>query len=156
MRFQKLATQATLLAAVTLVGAGASTAPAMAAPRGPGPAGLPTQAVPGLKDCGLGKPEVRPKTLIIACADAGIVAEGLTWSVWGASGASATGIITWNTCVPNCAASKKWGKSTATYKLGDVVHTSKYGWLFEALTVHITGKQTGGMPRVLKYPEKPE
>jgi energy-converting hydrogenase Eha subunit B len=81
--------------------------------------------------------------------------KDLAWSKWGPTGAAARGVFTWNVCKPDCAASRTWDKSTANYALGDVVHTTKYGGLFEALTVHITGKKTGGFPRTMVYPQKP-
>ena len=120
-----------------------------------GSAAVGTKARPGLQNCGIGAVVVRPASVILSCADANSVGKDLVWSKWGATGATAKGVFTWNYCKPNCAASKKWGRTTATYTLSDVVRTAKYGWLFEKLTVHITGKQTGGFPRTITYPQKP-
>jgi hypothetical protein len=86
----------------------------------------------------MGKNLVEPKTLVLACADANGVADSLVWTKWSSTTARAKGVYTWNLCVPYCAASKKWGRTSADFGLGKAVHTSK-GWLFEELTVHITG-----------------
>ena len=82
-----------------------------------------TKAMPAVEDCGLSKPEVRPTTLTLACADANDLGVKLVWSKWAATGAYATGTYTWNTCVPYCAASKNWDKTPATFTLSDPVKT---------------------------------
>lgn len=161
MNTDKLSTRAArtsaaaLIATAGLVGTTAWGGIASAAPSRPVQAATATKAMPGLLNCGLGKVEVKPKTLILSCADANSQGTHLVWSKWATAGAKATGTFTWNLCTPNCAASKTWGKSTATYTLSRLVHTTKYGWLFEKLTVHITGKKTGGFPRTMTYPQAP-
>ena len=155
MDTHKMRGRAAGLAAAALLGATSWCGTASAAPVSPHMASLPTHAVPGVKDCGQAATTVRPKTLILACADANSVAKDLVWSTWGPAGAQARGTLTWNTCTPNCAASKKWDKTTASFHLGKLVHTAKYGWLYEQLTVKVTGKAPAGMPRVETYPEQP-
>ncbi|MGA3217476.1 MAG: hypothetical protein ABSE77_00120 [Acidimicrobiales bacterium] len=113
-----------------------------------------TKAKPAVEDCGLGKPEVRPASLILACADANDQAVKLVWTKWTAAGAYARGTDTWNTCVPYCAASKTWDKTAANFTLSDPVKTPA-GWLFEKLVVHITGKAPKDMERTVVYSEKP-
>jgi hypothetical protein len=54
-------------------------------------------------DCA-GQPVGKPATFILFCGDAGAALQGLTWSGWGGSTASAIGRLRQNTCVPNCAA----------------------------------------------------
>lgn len=141
------------LAALVLAGAGyaSQTATASAAPMR---AGATAKAVPQVKDCGLGKNLVRPKSLVLACADANSQAVSLVWHKWTSTGASATGVYTWNLCVPYCAASNKWGRVAADFSLSDPVHT-RQGWLFELLTVHITGAGWHSPQRTWTYPEKP-
>ena len=97
------------------------------APMAESAASVGTKARPAVEDCGLGKAEVRPARLTLACADANDLAVGLVWSKWTATGAHATGTETWNTCVPYCAASKTWDKTTAVFTLSDPVKTSA-GW----------------------------
>jgi hypothetical protein len=112
------------------------------------------QAVPGVEDCGLGKNEVRPKSLILTCADANDLGKDLVWSKWGPTAAYATGVDTWNACVPYCAASKTWYSAKATFTLSKPAHTAK-GWLFERLTVHITGHTPQKMEKVVTFSEAP-
>ncbi|MGC8628025.1 MAG: hypothetical protein ACP5VR_10855 [Acidimicrobiales bacterium] len=126
---------------------------APSAPAATKPVIKPVGAV-AVMDCGLGKPSVRPKSLVLACADANAEAVGLKWSSWGSAEAVAKGVYTWNLCLPYCAASKKWGRTAATLTLSDPVHT-RQGWLFEQLTVRITGKVPAHMSRVQIYPEAP-
>jgi hypothetical protein len=109
-----------------------------------------TNAIPMVLNCGMGKGLVRPKTLILACADANNLAHELAWAKWTMTTADATGVDTWNTCVPNCASSKKWDSASADFTLSHVVHTSK-GSLFERLLVRITGHTPKGVKRTVAY-----
>jgi hypothetical protein len=113
-----------------------------------------TREVPAVEDCGLGKGQVRPKSLILTCADGNDLAKDLAWSKWGPNAADATGVDTWNECVPYCAASKTWYSTTATFTLGKPVHTTR-GWVFERLTVHITGRTPPKTERVITFSEAP-
>lgn len=40
---------------------------------------------------------------MLTCADYGEVLEGLRWTSWTASSASAVGTLVYNDCMPNCA-----------------------------------------------------
>ena len=62
-------------------------------------AGHPT----ALPNC-LGKPTVRPASIVLACADANFGVKKLSWIGWGGSRAAATGVAYANDCTPNCAA----------------------------------------------------
>jgi hypothetical protein len=53
------------------------------------------------KDCT--KPQVRPKRIIFACADAGLYANHLSWRHWGRRSARGRGTLHANTCDPDCA-----------------------------------------------------
>jgi hypothetical protein len=48
-------------------------------------------------------PSVEPTAIVLACADGNASLERLSWSSWTASGATATGVYTYNNCVPFCA-----------------------------------------------------
>ena len=115
---------------------------------------LGSKARPAVEDCGLGKPELRPLSLTLACADANSMGVRLSWSKWGPTEATAKGTFTWNTCVPNCAASKKWDTRAAGFTLDEPAKTSA-GWLFERLTVKVAGPLPDHMLRVVTYSEKP-
>ena len=56
-----------------------------------------------LPDC-LGKPQVRPANVVLACADANFGVRKLRWTGWGSAVAAATGTAYANDCTPNCAA----------------------------------------------------
>ena len=51
-----------------------------------------------------GRPQVRPSSFTLACADANDSLTRLSWANWGSALASATGIQEENDCVPDCAA----------------------------------------------------
>jgi hypothetical protein len=53
--------------------------------------------------CG-GTHRVRPREIVLACADANWGVGHLRWHRWGTSRAHARGIAFVNTCTPNCAA----------------------------------------------------
>jgi len=55
-----------------------------------------------LPDC-LGKPVVRPRTVVFACADAGFIASTPSWRDWGGAVAEADGTAQVNDCSPSCA-----------------------------------------------------
>ena len=50
-------------------------------------------------DCA-GKPVSEPTSIVITCADAGVMINKITWSAWNTDGATGTGVLTWNTCLP--------------------------------------------------------
>ena len=47
--------------------------------------------------------EVRPSSIIVACADANLGAKDLTWSAWTSTAAKASGVVYENDCTPDCA-----------------------------------------------------
>lgn len=81
-----------------LVGA-ASVVVALAVSSAAAAAGAPG-SVP---DC-LGKPVVKPAEVVLACADAGLGVERITWLGWGAPVAAGLGTAFANDCTPDCAA----------------------------------------------------
>jgi hypothetical protein len=48
-------------------------------------------------------PTVKPTYIVLACADVGIVLEGLHWTSWTANEAAAVGTLVYKDCRPNCA-----------------------------------------------------
>lgn len=46
---------------------------------------------------------VRPASVILTCADAGLTADDLTWDAWGTRRATALGTASVNNCDPDCA-----------------------------------------------------
>ncbi len=51
-----------------------------------------------------GRPQVRPRSFTLACADGNDYLSGLRWTSWAPGLGSATGLQTVNDCVPYCAA----------------------------------------------------
>ncbi|MFG2137131.1 hypothetical protein [Streptomyces sp. NPDC048650] len=49
--------------------------------------------LPGVRDCGIGDPETEPQVITLTCADAGMVATGITWDRYGAREAEGTGVV---------------------------------------------------------------
>jgi hypothetical protein len=51
--------------------------------------------------------KVAPVSVIISCGSANLYADELAWSSWGAATSTATGVMSVNTCDPNCAAGNR-------------------------------------------------
>jgi hypothetical protein len=49
------------------------------------------------------KPRFEPKKVVLACGDAGLIAQSLEWSRWNQKGATGTGTGVAETCNPDCA-----------------------------------------------------
>jgi len=142
-------------AALSLSGAATAAVTALiVAPTASWAAAMGTKSKPAVEDCGLPPAAVKPKSLVLACADAGEVGVDLEWRTWGSGQAFATGVYTWHVCTPSCVASNKWEKASATFALEQPALT-KDGWLFEKLVVHITGRLPSRMPKQLVFIWKP-
>jgi hypothetical protein len=55
---------------------------------------------------GGGAPEIKPRSVIIACGDGNFQLAKMKWSSWGSSKAVGAGTAKVNTCTPNCAEGK--------------------------------------------------
>lgn len=87
--------RAALVAAITL----AAASGAVAAPS----AWAVDATDTGIVNC-LGREVVKPKQVVVSCADAAVAVVRITWSRWDANGARGTGTLAWNTCLPtDCA-----------------------------------------------------
>jgi hypothetical protein len=53
-------------------------------------------------DCN-GKPESKPGTIVLACADAGLGLKHLHWTKWTSRGAAGHGTFWEHLCIPDCA-----------------------------------------------------
>jgi hypothetical protein len=76
---------------------------------------------------------VRPKGIVIACADGNLGVEKMSWASWGASTATGRGTLYENQCEPNCAEGK-----FATYQVAvtlSTVKSSSQGAWFSELAV---------------------
>jgi hypothetical protein len=48
-------------------------------------------------------PTIEPAQIVLACADYGVLLEGLHWTSWTAASAMAVGTLVYNDCTPDCA-----------------------------------------------------
>ncbi|MGD3111109.1 MULTISPECIES: hypothetical protein [unclassified Streptomyces] len=55
--------------------------------------GQPTAGLPGVRDCGIGEPEIKPRVITLTCADAGMVATGITWTRYDSEEAEGKGVV---------------------------------------------------------------
>lgn len=69
----------------------------------------------------------RPRTIVIACADANTSVTDLHWTSWGGSRAEATGRYVWNDCVPYCAAGHLHSRAVRVRLYG--LHNGVYHFL---------------------------
>ncbi|WP_424891715.1 hypothetical protein [Streptomyces sp. XH2] len=51
------------------------------------------QELPGVRECGVGKPVVEPKIITLNCSNAGVVASDIKWDSFGADGAAGSGVV---------------------------------------------------------------
>jgi hypothetical protein len=59
------------------------------------------QKIYGVQDCHI--PKVKPKRIVLACADFGLFANHFHWSHWGHRKAKAKGVLHAKVCKPSCA-----------------------------------------------------
>jgi hypothetical protein len=67
-------------------------------------------------------PSVEPVEIVLACADYGILLQGLHWTSWTAVGATAVGTLVYNDCVPDCADGHDHRVAGTTVTLSVPVH----------------------------------
>jgi hypothetical protein len=85
-------------------------------------AAVPASAAPAdtvVINC-LGKGVVKPKQIVLSCADAGLVVSGISWTSWTANDAKGVGTLVWNTCLPQTCANGIVQKFKARVSLGRV------------------------------------
>lgn len=87
----------TIAIAGALAGAASAAVPAAA---DPGASASATRVLV-ISNCNSAK--FKPKSVVIACGDAGLIAKGLTWSKWTGKTAAGEGTGVIETCVPDCA-----------------------------------------------------
>jgi hypothetical protein len=91
--------------------------------------------------------QVRPASVIFACADANFYVARITWSHWGAGDAEGTGVGHQNDCTPNCAAGH-FHTYPLTVRLSRPVVCTKGGpRQFSRIAWRFTGAKPGGVPR---------
>jgi hypothetical protein len=87
----------------------------------------------------------KPKTITLACADAGFVVSKIKYASYGAKTAAGTGTAVVNTCDPSCVAGKSL-KYPVTVGLSRVTQCGD-SFQFRRVTVRFTKKVPTGMKR---------
>jgi hypothetical protein len=111
-------------------------------------------ASPAVKVCGQGAALERPTTIILTCADDGEVATNLTWTDWSATGATATGRVSWRSGTP-AAHATTWKSTGAQIILADPISEPGQGRVFTELLLRVTGPTPRGFMRDLAFDETP-
>jgi hypothetical protein len=138
----------TSLSALVLALALASPA-AAASLSSAGPAATSRPATTAVEICGTGAARVRPASMVLTCADHGMIAEHLHWSSWTRTRAIAAGIVTWR------AYGRHWDSTTADITLARPVGEPGRGNLFTRLDMHVTGRTPPRFMRNVVFNESP-
>jgi hypothetical protein len=132
--------------AVMLAGGGITLMAAM-------PAGASTAAAadtsPAVENCGTGAALTQPGSLILTCADHGMVAGQLNWQSWTAAEATATSTVTWAESAP------QQDSTTADITLSEPVTQPDGMLLFTQLTMQVTGTTPSGFLHTVTFNEAP-
>ena len=94
---------------------------------------------------------VRPRSLIVTCADANTSLQATKWSTWGAAGATGTTTFALNLCTPYCAASPVSYFPRSSVSLSAPIAT-RHGNYFSRLVVHYL---QGSTPKVFTFSWSP-
>ncbi|MEI6361376.1 MAG: hypothetical protein WCP95_04525 [Actinomycetes bacterium] len=90
----------------------------------------------------VGKGQVKPKEIVITCADAGVMVTKIKWSKWTNNEAKGTGTLVWNTCLPKTCVDGIVQNYKAKVTLGRVASGPNIS-VFSGMTLTFTG---GGGP----------
>jgi hypothetical protein len=103
MRIQRVKAAALALAGIAILATTAFAASASAATSGRSAESVRQAAMapPVVVNCQM-KDQVRPGSIILACADGNAYTGRLSWTAWGSSSALASGNYAFNDCTPNC------------------------------------------------------
>jgi hypothetical protein len=143
----------TRLLAAVLVGAGlaflpfTAALPANAAPAATGAAAGAT--IPSVEVCGTGPAVRKPASVILTCADYGMIAERLHWKSWTSAGAAATGTVVWEENGSRKSTTADITLSAPTREAGGKV-------LFTKLALRVTGATPGAFIRKATFSEAPQ
>jgi hypothetical protein len=147
MAGRKNANRLATMMGVTLASSGIALSAAIPASAGVRTAG--TTARPAVENCGTGAELTRPSSLILTCADHGMVATDLHWASWTSSTATATATVTWR------ASARTLGHTTADVTLADPVREKDGTVLFTKLRFRVTGATPQRFIRDVTFNEAP-
>ena len=86
-----------------VVGAGPASAASLRASSATAPGATRTVY---LLDCRGDRPKIKPRSVILACGDAGAVVRKASWAHWGTATATASAVLAENDCTPTCVGGK--------------------------------------------------
>jgi hypothetical protein len=103
-------------------------------------------SVPGFAGCFAKRAQVRPHSIVVACADGNFFLSGLRWSRWDAGAAVGAGVGHQNLCTPSCAEGH-FRRYAVAVRLFRPVACSKGGRLFTRLSWRFTKTKPPGATR---------
>jgi hypothetical protein len=112
-----------------------------------------TGSLPGVSDCGVRKPRVRPTSLTATCADAGILVGRIRWQAWLPSSAVGLATVSANDCEPDCADGSDI--SYAVEVVLDQPQNTNFGDQFTRMVVIFQGRAPGPKAEVFELPPYP-
>ena len=110
---------------------------------------------PAVQVCGEGSAVTHPTSMVLTCADNGEVAKNLKWTSWSATGATATGQVSWRSGAADLARATAWKSAGAQFVLTDPVAEPGQATVFTKLVLHVTGATPRGFMRDLTFDETP-
>jgi len=94
-------------------------------------------------DC-QGKGQVKPKQIVLSCADDNLMVYKITWTSWDMNGAKGKGTLVWNTCLPKTCVDGIVQKYKVSVKLGRVASGPNIS-VFSGLTLTFPGNAPAGV-----------
>jgi hypothetical protein len=86
----------------------------------------------------VGKGQIKPKEIVITCADAGVMVNKITWTKWTNNEAKGAGTLVWNTCLPKTCVDGIVQKYKVKITLGRVASGPNIS-VFSGLTLKFAG-----------------
>jgi hypothetical protein len=105
-------------------------------------------STPAVEVCGLGAAIVKPTSVVLTCADRGMVADNLHWTSWTSAGAAATATVAWGE-------DGSRESTTADITLSAPVSEAGRKVLFTRLGMQVTGATPRGFMRTVTFSEVP-
>ena len=90
-----------------------------------------------------GKGQVKPKQIVLSCADDNLFVYKISWSTWDANGAKGTGTLVWNTCLPKTCVDGIVQKYKVKITLGRVASAPNIT-VFSGMTLTFPGNAPAG------------
>jgi hypothetical protein len=96
----------------------------------------------GVVDCA-GKVQVKPKQIVLSCADDNLAVTKVKWTKWDLNSAKGTGTLVWNTCLPKTCVDGIVQKYKVIVTLGRVASGPNVS-VFSGMTLKFPGNAPAG------------